>query len=160
MKKHKWLFINAGVCLVIIALTLLGGYIAQNIIKDSENNKMFSLDPNNITAVVYENGFNGYDGPDIDKLYFSFTTLDKNEIKAFTNCLSSVQKNNKNADTDSEAMPHYYEFTVLFENGEAASYTYRVYRTKTGNDIEDPFDAFFLLPSIQEKMEPERANLR
>ena len=148
--------LNTVVCIAIIAVTLLGGYGVQRWIKYREDTSRFRIDPDRIVTLTFSGGYNGYN-------YFGFSTEDKEDHQAFVDCLKAVEKNNRNASTEIEAPPHYYEFNFLLDNGMCLEYEYRVYFTSDGSNnyiMNDPFDEFFSRPSIQEKMDAVREYYR
>ncbi|MBR6110148.1 MAG: hypothetical protein IKQ36_10465 [Clostridia bacterium] len=156
--KKRWL--AAVAIFLLAAVALIGGCNLQNDPDNIIDIEKFRLDPNEIASLIFGFSYNGYSSGDVDKLYAPFTTEDSGEIKAFTDCLAAVEKNNRNADHDIMLAPHEYNITIVFKDGETITYIYKVFCEKSSTEIKDPFDAFFLLPSIQEKMEPERAEYR
>lgn len=160
MKKTKWVWINAAVAIGLIALSVFGVLGVQRYLKDQEDNKMFRLKAEDIYLFTLERSYNGYSGGDIDKLYPSITLSGKDEIAALVECIRAVEENNRRANTGIESPPHYYEFTFLMYDGDSPTYTYNVYYTGKNFEMNDPFDALFALPSVQEKLERIRAYYR
>ena len=160
MKKHKWALINAATALVLIAATVFAVLGIQNRIKYYEETAMYRLDPDSIVLIVHEYSFNGYSGGDINKIYPSFTTDGREDIRVFTECVKAAEENNRNAYRSIDLAPHYYEFTILFKNNDSPTYTYKIYYDGPNGEVNDPFDEFFSLPSVQRKMEEMRELLR
>lgn len=160
MKNHRFAFINAAVCIGLIVLTLLAGFGVQKWIEHRKETAKFRIDADRIISLTFYSGYNGYSGSDADQLYYYFVTNDKEDYKAFVETLGKVKENNRNANTQLQLAPHYYEFSVAFDDFTGYDYTYKIYCTGDDGMINDPFDEFFALPSIQEKMEIERAKYR
>lgn len=160
MKNSKWIWINIAVAIGLVALSVFGVLGVQRYLKDQEDNKMFTLKADDIVWFSLDSNFNGHSGGDVDRLYFPFTSDDRNEIAALVDCIKAVKENNRIGVREILLTPRYYTFIFQLKNGDNPEYTYNVYYTDMDGEVNDPFDAFFALPSVQEKLEKARENYR
>lgn len=142
--KKKWWLINSLVCLLIVGLTLLGAFLFNSIKEYREFNKKYTFDVNKVNLLTF-------DRADLfDNNYKSFSTDDIEEIEIFKKCAAEVKRNNDAIKRDQIGPAHHYEFTVDFKNSFSEKFIYQVYLT---DDVgSDPFNEFFSLPSVIEKM--------
>ena len=145
--KRKWLWINLAVALFLVCLSVLCTLLVMQWKTSREENRKYTLDFNKVSEVGFISCENG------DKDYSPFVTSDKAELEVLERCIKEAKRNYDSVNKQVLTPPVQYTFSITTEDPAnkfiTETYVYRVYKF---DDLKDPFDEFFSLPSVAEKM--------